>query len=108
MSKDFAEEVLATLRKSGSHFTKEHRFEFYVHLPTEIFATKAATKIRQSGFGVEVSRSRNNWLVVASKVLVPTMAELADQARFFYQIAAALEGQFDGWEAELMESDSGK
>jgi len=104
MSTAFAQEVLETLRKNGSDITKPHTFEFYLYVPKEILATKVANKIRQSGFTAEVSRSGKRWECVASKTLVPATADLGDEARFFEQIAAAVGGEFDGWETALIES----
>jgi hypothetical protein len=105
MSATFKKEVLQQLRRHGSDLTKPHEFEFYLYLPTRKFATKAADKIRQSGFSAaDVSRSASGdaWLCVAKKTLVPAKADLADHARFFEQIATALGGEFDGWETEIV------
>lgn len=105
MSAEFQEEVLQQLRKNGSDVSKPHDFEFYLYLPTRESAERAAVKIRQSGFtAAEVSRSVSGsaWLCVAKKSLIPGKANLADHARFFEQIAAALGGVFDGWEAEIV------
>jgi hypothetical protein len=102
MNRAFAKEVLATLRKNGSDVTKPHCFEFYIYVPKQAYAAKAANKIRQSGFAVEISRSGKRWLVLASKTLIPATADLADQGRFFREVAQAVGGDFDGWESELM------
>ena len=105
MSATFQEEVLQQLRENGSDLSNTHDFEFYLYLPTRKLATKAADNIRQSGFSAaDVSRSASSdaWLCAAKKTLVPEKADLADHARFFEQIATALGGEFDGWEAEIV------
>ena len=105
MSATFQKEVLQQLRDNGSDLAKPHDFEFYLYLPTRTLAAKASDKIRESGFSAgEVSRSApgDAWLCVAKKTLVPEKADLADHARFVEQIADALGGEFDGWEAEIV------
>ena len=106
MSKKFKSEVMAQLRQSASDTSKPHKFEFYVYLPTKSYAQKAAAKIRTSGFSAaKVSRSvsGNGWLCVARKTLIPRDADLNDQARFLNEVAAALGGDWDGWEGEIVE-----
>ena len=104
MNQIFAKEVLATLRESGSEIAKPHRFEFYLYVPQKLNAEKAAKKLRESAFGVEVSRSGKQWVCLAQKQIIPAKANLADYARFLNEIADAVDGEFDGWEAELVES----
>ena len=107
MSKAFQKEVLGQLRKHGSDISKPHNFEFYLHVPTKAHAEKAVVKIRASSFaGATLSRctSGSGWLCLATKTIVPAKADLADHARFFEQIAAALGGEFDGWEAKIVET----
>ena len=103
MGKSFAREVLATLRRHGSHVTKPHPFEFYLKIPSKRNATLAAQKISQSGFTSAVTRSEKKWLIVAGKLLIPATANLADHTRFFQEMADAVGVDFDGWEAEIVE-----
>ena len=107
MSQAFQKEVLEQLRENGSDITMPHKFEFYIYVATKNAADKAAEKIRNSGFsGAKVTRSASGsgWLCLASKKIVPEQADLADHASFCEQIAAALGGEFDGWEAEIVEN----
>ena len=106
MSETFQQEVLEQLRESGSDLTKPHNFEFYFYVPTEADADKAVEKIRSSGFSTaEVSRaaSGSGWLCLARKTIIPDQADLSDHARFLEQVAAAVRGEFDGWEAEIVD-----
>src|SRR5437868_3138889 len=105
MSETFQQEVLEQLRESGSDVTKPHDFEFYLYVPTKPYAEKAADKIRTSGFSAaEVSRaaSGSGWLCLARKTIIPDQADLSDHARFLEQVAVALGGEFDGWEAGIV------
>lgn len=101
----FQQEVLQQLRDNGSDLIKPHDFEFYLYFATRALADQAADKIRQSGFteaDVTRSASGTSWLCVATKTIVPATANLADHARFFEESTAALDGEFDGWEAEIV------
>ena len=105
MSAEFKEEVLEQLRENGSDTSKPHNFEYFLYLPKQMYAEKAAAKIRESGFMVPdptESASGGGWLCVARKTIIPDTADIGDHARFFGQIATALGGEFDGWEAEIV------
>jgi hypothetical protein len=101
MSKTFAKEVLAMLRKHGSDVSKPHQFEFYLQIPAKPDATQAAREIRRNGFTAKVSRLGKLWVIVAGKKLIPATTDLVEHAHFFQKMALAVGGEFDGWEAEL-------
>jgi hypothetical protein len=101
MSQDFKTEVLTMLRENGSDTALPHEFEYFVYVPKKLFADMAATKMRESGWTVTVVRSDGEWLCTAKKTLTPEKANLTDQARFFTEIAAVVDGRFDGWAAAV-------
>jgi hypothetical protein len=94
----FSKEVLETLKRQGVDARKQQNMEYYVYSPRADYAKLAATKIREGGFTAEVSRDGKRWLIVASKSIVPASADIADHGRFFSQVAAAIDGDFDGWQ----------
>ena len=100
----FRKEVLKRLSASGSDTNRPHTFEFFLYLPTEAAAETAAQRLRESDFSAQVSPSGsgNGWLCKAEITLVPLTASLDEIGRFFEQLAAALEGDFDGWESAVM------
>jgi hypothetical protein len=106
MSETFEQEVLEQLKGSGSDISKPHKFEFYLYVAAKADADNAAAKMLVSGFsGAEVRPSAaddGTWLCLVSKTLVPKDTNLDDHARFFNEVAAALHGVFDGWEAEIV------
>jgi hypothetical protein len=94
----FSKEVLETLKRQGVDARKQQSMEYYVYSPRADYAKMAATKIRESGFTAEVSRDGKRWLIVASKSIVPARGDIAAHGRFFSQVAAAIDGDFDGWQ----------
>jgi hypothetical protein len=105
MSHSFGAEVLDQLRDMGSDISKPHSFDFYLYVPTEVAARQAADKVRESEYAAEVlpGASGGNWLCRATTTIVPELAPLDEIGNFFEQIAAALNGDFDGWEADVIE-----
>jgi hypothetical protein len=105
MGQSFRAEVLEQLHRMGSDLLRPHRFDFYLYVPTELAARQAADKVRESQFDAEVlpGASGDDWLCLASVTMVPEVAPLDDVGTFFEQIAAALHGDFDGWESDVIE-----
>ena len=104
MSHSFRSEVLGQLRRTGSDISRPHSFDFYLRVPTERAARQAAGKVRESEFAAEVlpGASCSDWLCRATITIVPDVAPLDDIHSFFEQIAAALHGDFDGWESDVV------
>jgi hypothetical protein len=105
MSQSFRTEVLDQLREMDSDITRPHNFDFYIYVPTELAARQVADKARESEFAAEVlpETPGGSWLCRASITIVPEIAPLDDIGSFFSQVAAALHGEFDGWEADVIE-----
>jgi hypothetical protein len=104
MSHSFRAEVLGQLRRTGSDIARPHSFDFYLYVPTELAARQAAEKVRESKFTAEVlpGASGSDWLCRATVTIVPEVAPLDDIHSFFEQVAAALHGDFDGWESDVI------
>jgi hypothetical protein len=104
MSQSFRTEVLEQLREMGSDIARPHGFDFYLYLPTELAARQAADRVRQRNFAAEVlpGASGSNWLCKATITIVPEVASLDDIGSFFTQVATALDGDFDGWESDVI------
>jgi hypothetical protein len=51
---------------------------------------------------VTLVRSGREWLCTAKETITPDEANLNDHERFFTEIAAAVGGRFDGWEAGVV------
>jgi hypothetical protein len=88
----------------GSDISKPHNFDFYLYVPSEVAARQAADKVRESEFAAEVlpGASGGNWLCRATITIVPEVAPLDEIGNFLEQVATALDGEFDGWESDVI------
>src|SRR5258708_4299345 len=104
MIQSFQEEVLNQLRETGSDIKKPHKFDFYLYFPSKDAAGRAADKVRESEFTAEVlpAVSGGRWICLANVTIVPEVAPLDEIGCFLEQVAAALEGEFDGWESDVI------
>ena len=96
---DLDQLVLVQLRKSGSNLSKPHKIEFFLYFPTQSVAEKASFNILSAGFDVEVSRAAqgDSWLCFATKTMIPTLPDLQGIRRDFMDLAASMDGEYDGW-----------
>jgi regulator of RNase E activity RraB len=93
------ESVLVQLEKAGSGLSKPHKIEFFLYFPSHSVAERAALRIRETGFQVEVMRAAkgNDWLCLATKTMVPELSALQEIRRDFSSLAVLLKGEYDGW-----------
>jgi len=101
---DLRTEVLAQLRRDGSDTSKPHGFDFYLYLPTEPAARRAGERLKTNDYRVEIRRAATgtNWLCLAKTTLAPDTAPLAEIGTLFTQLAREFQGDFDGWESEVI------
>jgi len=100
----FRSEVLEQLRRAGSDINRTHEFDFFLYFPTAVAARTAAARARRSEFSTRVAPAPvgKGWLCRAKISVVPDLAPWHEIGRFFTQLAASLEGEFDGWESEVV------
>ena len=93
------ESVLIQLERAGSDLSKPHKIEFFLYFPSQSVAERAALRIREAGFQVEVRRAAkgNDWLCLATKTMIPELSALEEIRRDFSSLAASLKGEYDGW-----------
>lgn len=101
---DLRTEVLAQLRHGGSDTSKPHHFDFYLYLPTEAAAREAGQRLTKRDYRVEVRPAAKgpNWLCLAKTALTPDTAPLAEIESLFTQLAQEFQGEFDGWESDVI------
>jgi hypothetical protein len=102
-NKDPDELVLIQLKKAGSDLSKPHGIEFFLYLPSEASANKAASQIRDHGFqaAVQPPLKTAEWLCFATKTMVPELSELQRIRRDFERLTHELGGNYDGWGTEV-------
>ena len=91
--------VLAQLKQAGSNLEKLHPIEFFLYFPSSEAAERAAAKVRDSGFAAIVKRAAkgSEFLVLATKTMVPTEAELINIRKEFGALTRVEKGEYDGW-----------
>lgn len=96
-------EALKQLRAAGSDVAKPHRVEFYVYAPSEEAAEAAAAAVRLVGYTARVSAGEEdaNWLCVASRTMLPTIAEITVARNLFKGVAQKYQGAYGGWSAAI-------
>jgi len=101
---DFKAEVLAQLRRDRSDTSKPHGFDFYLYLPTEAAAQQAGQRLTKRDYRVEIrpAATGTTWLCLAKTTLTPDTAPLAEIGMLFTQLAKEFQGDFDGWESEVI------
>jgi len=100
---DLDELVLIHLKKAGSDLSKPHGIEFFLYLPSEASANKAASQIRDHDFqaAVKPPLKTADWLCFATKTMVPELSELQRIRHDFEQLTHELGGTYDGWGTEI-------
>ena len=92
-------QVLAQLRKAGSDLSKPHPIEFFLYAPTKEAAQRLESQVRALHFETKVQPAAqgSQWLVLATKSMVPKQADLVLVRQQFTALAAAERGDYDGW-----------
>ena len=97
--------VLAQLRKIGSDLSKPHVIEFFMYLPSDAAAQRVAESLRTKGFNVTVgpsARGDPERLTVATRSMVPELAEIERIRTMLTAISVSENGDFDGWGAPVV------
>ncbi len=92
-------EVLAQLKKAGSNLSKPHPVEFFLYFPTSEAAERVGATLRADGFEIVVKPGAKgpDWLVQATRSMLPVEAELIALRQRFEALARREGGVYDGW-----------
>ena len=90
---------LTAASKPGAKHTLVH----YLYLPDRRLAAGVIEQLRRHGFQTEdrLGADRVNWLVLARQDVVPTEESVAETRQLMERLAAEVDGEYDGWEAEV-------
>jgi hypothetical protein len=92
-------QALTQLRLAGSNLRKPHQMEFFLYVPSQLAAERVAEKVRALEFTTKIQHAAtgSDWLVLATKKMIPTEAKLAELRKLFNEIVTAEQGEYDGW-----------
>ena len=96
--------VLSLLHRIGADVSKPHLTNFYLYFQSRSSAELAGVELTASGFSVVVDKSAEGyqWLCLASKRMAPQARELSSLRNKFSNLAKRLNGEYDGWETEVI------
>jgi hypothetical protein len=92
-------EVIEQLRLAGSDLSKPHDVEFFLYFATEKDAQDIAAQLVQAGYETIVRKGdgESQYLLKATRAMVPSESELVRIRYQFGSLAAASGGVYDGW-----------
>jgi hypothetical protein len=99
--------IIEELRRLESDLTKAHSLDFYLYFSSKNIATEAARQLSGEGFatGVRLGADEKNWLCLATKRMIPDESALNSLGTSFENLAESYQGEFDGWESEVMKGE---
>lgn len=96
--------VLKLMNSLGSNTSKSRPVYLYFYFPTEKAANLFAQKLTGMSFDVQVSLSGagRDWLCLANRHMSPDLDLLNGLCKLLTPLAEKLEGNYDGWETEMI------
>jgi|1185.fasta_scaffold09178_1 hypothetical protein len=98
--------VLEQLRAAGANLARPAHTLFYLYASSEAGARRMAASGADAVLSAEVRPSASGdsaWLCLLQGVLVPSEQAIAAYRSRFEALAAAEGGEYDGWEAAVVE-----
>jgi hypothetical protein len=92
--------VLSQLRQAGSDLAKPHAIEFFLYFPSDGAAQRVAQQLAKEGFSSVINKSasgKKDWLLKATKTMIPKTEEIVRLRAWFSTVAASENGDYDGW-----------
>lgn len=95
--------TLEALRDAGADLTRPTEVSFYLYLPTEQAARRAAEQgaTPELRGTVRVGADGTAWLCLLTGEMVPTEASIRAASTRLELLASSLGGEYDGWEAAV-------
>ena len=97
-------QVIESLRKNGSDFSKLHLVDYFFVLPAEMKARSIAADLGAAGYsvqGVSAVPQKNNWEVHVQKSQLIQVDAMQATTRRFTALAKRFGGYYDGWGAPV-------
>ncbi|MBU1423567.1 MAG: ribonuclease E inhibitor RraB [Bacteroidetes bacterium] len=95
--------VIENITRCGGDLNKHHQVEFFIYVPNEEDAYRAAAIIQKVGFEVEVSQSGSDsdWLCLATMKMKPKLSDITKISMYLAKLAESFGGNYDGWETPI-------
>jgi hypothetical protein len=99
------EDVIGQLRAAGADLSKPAHTLFYIYVVTEEGAKRVAGAVGDTGLQAEVRPAAlgRGWLCLLQGQLVPSLDDMKKYRSRFKRLAIAEGGEYDGWEAAVVE-----
>lgn len=97
-------QVIESLRKNGSDFTKQHRVDYFFVMPNESSAKAIATELASAGFAVQqigVPPKQKTWEVHVQRLQLVQVDDMQATTIAFTKLAKKYGGDYDGWGAPV-------
>ncbi len=96
--------VIELMNSLGSDVSKSRPVRFYFYFEEVDAANIFAQRLEGMQFQVEISTSAigNNWLCLAERNMMPDTDILEGLRNLLTPLAENLDGNFDGWETEIL------
>lgn len=95
-----AADELCRVSQSGAFHVALH----YLYFPSQLAATEVAARLRSHEFTTEERQGADgvNWLVLAKHKIIPSESNIMATRKLMEEIATSFDGEYDGWEAEVL------
>jgi predicted nucleic acid-binding protein len=98
--------VIENIQNLGANLDQPREVIHFLYFPTEKAACQIAEELKSRGYSLEQGpapkvedKRANPYCVIASSRIVLNSTVVHNFRRFFEQLAAFHEGEYDGWEA---------
>jgi regulator of RNase E activity RraB len=101
---EFEDRIALSALLANEANNRPRRFRHFIYLPSQEKAAALATRLRSDGFDAESRMGADGakWLVLAWHLLVADEDAIEQLRKRLSALAEALDGEYDGWEAEVL------
>lgn len=106
--KDIDKAVIDLLKKSGEGLEENRNVDLYLYFQHEHDAYSVAAEVGNYKFKTQISYSDygKQWRCIVSKKMKVTTKQLLETGNWLEQLASKHNGDYDGWETMVVESES--
>jgi len=99
--------IIEELRRLASDLTKAHSMDFYFYFSGEQIASGVARQLSAAGLDtkVDLGADKKSWLCLTTKRMIPDESALNLLGTSFENLAESYQGEFDGWESEVIKDE---